>query len=130
MLMSAYIHIGRVHLTGGHQEPRELTWPMDVTAAPCTHSFGLTGYNSPRDQVGYQACRIVTAAPEAMDEVVTGPAVIGHALLLTLRYKSSVGQSTLTRFFSTHVSALPVAIATVVLVHFQSIRKQGILGSL
>ena len=42
----------------------------------------------------------------------------------------SVGQSTLTRFYSAHTFVLPVVAVVLMLTHFVMIRKQGISGPL
>ena len=85
--------------------------------------FGVTGYSLPWDQVGYWACKIVTGVPEAIP-------VVGTLLVEVLRSGPSVGQSTLTRFYSAHTFVLPVAAAVLMLAHFLMIRKQGISGPL
>jgi cytochrome b6 len=57
-------------------------------------------------------------------------AIVGPPLVLILRGGESVGQSTLTRFYSAHTFVLPVAAAVLILTHFLMIRKQGISGPL
>jgi cytochrome b6 len=47
-----------------------------------------------------------------------------------LRGGSSVGQATLTRYYSAHTFVLPWLIAVFMLAHFLMIRKQGISGPL
>ena len=47
-----------------------------------------------------------------------------------LRGSASVGQSTLTRFYSLHTFVLPLLTAVFMLMHFPMIRKQGISGPL
>eukprot|EP00986_Skeletonema_menzelii_P019781 scaffold29115_cov1319-Skeletonema_menzelii.AAC.19 len=56
--------------------------------------------------------------------------VVGPPLVLVLRGGESVGQSTLTRFYSAHTFVLPLAAAVLMLTHFLMIRKQGISGPL
>ena len=51
-------------------------------------------------------------------------------LVEVLRGGVSVGQSTLTRFYSAHTFVLPVVAAVLMLTHFVMIRKQGISGPL
>merc|ERR1712003_329479 len=103
------LHVFRVYLTGGFKKPRELTW--------------VTGYSLPWDQVGFWACKIVTGVPAAVP-------IVGPPLVLVLRGGESVGQSTLTRFYSAHTFVLPLAAAVLMLTHFLMIRKQGISGPL
>nr|ALP86076.1 cytochrome b6 [Phacus orbicularis] len=123
MVLMMILHICRVYLTGGFKRPRELTWVTGVILATLTVSFGVTGYSLPWDQVGYWAVKIVTGVPEAIP-------VIGSFIVELLRGSVSVGQSTLTRFYSLHTFVLPLLTATFMLAHFLMIRKQGISGPL
>eukprot|EP00962_Isochrysis_galbana_P062134 scaffold52076_cov1961-Isochrysis_galbana.AAC.1 len=77
-------------------------------------------YSLPWDQVGYWACKIVTGVPDAIP-------VVGGLIVQVLRGGVSVGQSTLTRFYSAHTFVLPVVAAVLMLTHFVMIRKQGVL---
>jgi cytochrome b6 len=56
--------------------------------------------------------------------------VVGPLLVGVLRGGVSVGQSTLTRFYSAHTFVLPVVAAGLMLTHFLMIRQQGISGPL
>jgi cytochrome b6 len=123
MVLNMILHVCRVYLTGGFKKPRELTWVTGVALASVTVSFGVTGYSLPWDQVGYWACKIVTGVPDAIP-------VIGGLLVQVLRGGLSVGQSTLTRFYSAHTFVLPVVAVVLMLTHFVMIRKQGISGPL
>jgi len=67
--------------------------------------------------------RWVTGVPEAIP-------VVGGVLVELLRGSVSVGQATLTRFYSAHTFVLPVVAAVLLLIHFLMIRKQGISGPL
>jgi len=123
MVLNMILHVCRVYLTGGFKKPRELTWVTGVALASVTVSFGVTGYSLPWDQVGYWACKIVTGVPDAIP-------VVGDLVFKLLRGGVSVGQSTLTRFYSAHTFVLPVVAAVLMLTHFVMIRKQGISGPL
>jgi cytochrome b6 len=123
MVLNMILHVCRVYLTGGFKKPRELTWVTGVALASVTVSFGVTGYSLPWDQVGYWACKIVTGVPEAIP-------IVGNLIVEVLRGGVSVGQSTLTRFYSAHTFVLPVVAAVLMLTHFVMIRKQGISGPL
>jgi cytochrome b6 len=123
MVLNMILHVCRVYLTGGFKKPRELTWVTGVALASVTVSFGVTGYSLPWDQVGYWACKIVTGVPDAIP-------IVGGLVVQLLRGGVSVGQSTLTRFYSAHTFVLPVVAAVLMLTHFVMIRKQGISGPL
>jgi len=123
MVLNMILHVCRVYLTGGFKKPRELTWVTGVALASVTVSFGVTGYSLPWDQVGYWACKIVTGVPDAVP-------IVGGLLVEVLRGGVSVGQSTLTRFYSAHTFVLPVVAVVLMLTHFVMIRRQGISGPL
>jgi cytochrome b6 len=123
MVLNMILHVCRVYLTGGFKKPRELTWVTGVALASVTVSFGVTGYSLPWDQVGYWACKILTGVPDAIP-------IVGGLLVEVLRGGVSVGQSTLTRFYSAHTFVLPVVAVVLMLTHFVMIRKQGISGPL
>merc|ERR1712021_173700 len=105
MVLMLVLHVFRVYLTGGFKKPRELTWVTGVILSVVTVSFGVTG--------------VPAAVP-----------IVGPPLVLILRGGESVGQATLTRFYSAHTFVLPVAAAVLMLTHFLMIRKQGISGPL
>ncbi|KAK8317344.1 hypothetical protein V6Z12_A13G104900, partial [Gossypium hirsutum] len=123
MVLMTILHVFLVYLTGGFKKPRELTWVTGVVLGVLTASFGVTGYSLPRYQIGYWAVKIVTGVPEAIP-------VIGSPLVELLRGSASVGQSTLTRFYSLHTFVLPLLTTVFMLMHFLMIRKQGISGPL
>ena len=56
--------------------------------------------------------------------------VIGSSLVELLRRSTSIGQSTLTRFYSLHTFVLPLLTTVFMLMHFPMIRKQGISSPL
>lgn len=101
MVLMMILHVFRVYLTGGFKKPRELTWVTGVVLGVLTASFGVTGYSLPWDQIGYWAVKIVTGVPDAIP-------VIGSSVVELLRGSASVGQSTLTRFYSLHTFVLPL----------------------
>ena len=121
--LSLITHVLRVYLTGGFKKPRELIWVTGTFLAVQTLSFGVTGYSLPWDQIGFWACKIVTALPQSLDDIVPR---LGFFFLDTLRGSFSVGQSSLTRFYSLHTFVLPIITLTLLLSHFSILRKQGI----
>jgi len=104
MVLMMILHVFRVYLTGGFKKPRELTWVTGVILAVITVSFGVTGYSLPWDQVGYWAVKIVSGVPSAIP-------VVGDQIVELMRGGVSVGQGTLTRYYSLHTFVLPWLIA-------------------
>nr|YP_009589615.1 cytochrome b6 [Selaginella pennata]QBL76198.1 cytochrome b6 [Selaginella pennata] len=121
MVSTMIPHAPRVYPTGGSKKPRESTWVTGVVPAALTVSPGVTGYPSPRDQIGHRAVKIVTGVPEAIP-------FIGSPSVESPRGSVSVGQSTSTRFHSSHTSASPPLTAAFMPMHSPTIRKQGIPG--
>lgn len=127
MVLILILHIARVYFTGGLKKPRELIWITGIILAVTSISFGVSGYSLPWDQVGYWASKIVTAVPEALENLIPG---IGKISVFLFRGGFSVNQSTLTRFYSIHTFLLPLVNLILVIIHFAIIRKQGISGPL
>ncbi len=65
----------------------------------------------------------MTGVPDALP-------VVGPLLVTLLRGGASVGQGTLSRFYTVHTLVLPLLATAALLVHFLLIRKQGISGPL
>lgn len=123
MVVCLVTHISRVYLTGGFKIPREITWLSGTLLSVFIVSFGVSGYSLPWDQVAFWACKIVTGVPDALP-------ILGGYVVRLLRGGISVGQKTLTRFFSGHTFVLPVSVLIGLVRHFVLIRKQGISGPL
>ncbi|KMT19840.1 hypothetical protein BVRB_1g008880 [Beta vulgaris subsp. vulgaris] len=121
MVLMMILHVFRMYLANVSKKPRELTWVIGVVLGLLTASFRVTGYSLPRDRIGYWAVKIVTGVPDAFP-------VIGSPLVELLRGSASVGQSTLTRFYSLHTFVWPLLIAVFMLMHFLMIHKQDISG--
>lgn len=127
MFQMIILRVSRVYFTGGYKKPREATWTTGTSLTATTISFGVTGYSLPWDQIGFWACKIVTATPEVVDTLMPG---IGSLLVLSLRSGYSVTQSTLSRLYSIHTLILPLLALLPLLVHPLLLRKQGISGPL
>ncbi|MFS7946625.1 putative cytochrome b/b6, di-hem cytochrome, transmembrane, cytochrome b6, PetB [Helianthus anomalus] len=83
----------------------------------------LTGGFKKRRELTWVTVKIVTGVPNAIP-------VIGSPLVELLRGSASVGQSTLTRFYSLHTFVLPLLTAVFMLMHYPMIGNQGISGPL
>ncbi|KAI4990997.1 hypothetical protein ZWY2020_039368, partial [Hordeum vulgare] len=76
-----------------------LTWVTCVFLAVLTPLFGVTGSSLPWDQISYWTVKTVTRVRDAIP-------IIGSPLVELLRGSASVGQSTLTRFYTPLLSYL------------------------
>ena len=95
----------------------------NLASSPDSSYIGLVVEVYDSTKATFKGVAVVTGVPEAVP-------VVGTPLLFLLRGGVSVGQLTLTRFYSAHTFLLPVATAALMLTHFLMIRKQGISGPL
>ena len=118
MVISVWIHMFRVFMTGSYKPPREFNWLIGVVMLFCTLWLSFTGYILPWDQIAFWAITVgmqmATYAPLLSDE---------SAFILLGGVE--VGQGTLIRFYVMHVIAFPLIIAILMVVHFWRIRKDG-----
>jgi cytochrome b6 len=86
-------------------------------------AFGFTGYLLPWDELSLSATKVGTDIPRAIP-------VVGQWATQLLRGGEDVTGDTLTRFFSIHISILPVFAFLLLAVHVFLIQKHGISSPL
>jgi quinol-cytochrome oxidoreductase complex cytochrome b subunit len=118
MVISVFLHMGRVFYTGSYKPPREFNWVIGVLLLVTTFLLSFSGYLLPWDQLSIWAITVGTniggAAP-----------ILGPKILFLLRGGKEIDQPTLIRFYTLHVIFLPLAAAFLMAVHFWRIRKDG-----
>jgi quinol-cytochrome oxidoreductase complex cytochrome b subunit len=119
MVITVFLHMVRVIITGAYQPPRRLNWIVGVLLLLSTLAFSFTGYLLPWDQLAYWAITIGTG----MADVVP---LIGPAILYLLRGGPEVGAAALLRFYALHVFVLPILVIIGIGFHIYKVRKQGI----
>ena len=138
MVISIWLHMYRVFLTGSYKPPREFNWGVGVILLVLTLFLSFTGYLLPWDQLAIWAIsvgsRMAGAHPFVGQEgpgsslLQIGGVPLIHSgsdarfLLLGARM---VGENTLLRFYVLHCVAVPLAAALLIAVHFWRIRKDG-----
>jgi len=138
MVLTVWLHMLRVFLTGSYKPPREFNWVIGVLLLVLTMLLSFTGYLLPWDQLAMWAVTVGTNMVEAVPwagQAGTPPSWLGvsgesltepvwglRALLLG---GPSVGPATLLRFYVLHCLALPAAMIVLMAVHFWRIRKDG-----
>jgi quinol-cytochrome oxidoreductase complex cytochrome b subunit len=142
MVITIWLHMYRVFLTGSYKPPREFNWGVGVILLVLTLLLSFTGYLLPWDQLAIWAITVGSNMARATPLVgYEGPGAkllfIGlgdhkveliHSggdarfLLLGARF---VGEATLLRFYVLHCVALPLAAALLIAVHFWRVRKDG-----
>ena len=138
MIISIWLHMMRVFLTGSYKPPREFNWGVGVILLVLTLLLSFTGYLLPWDQLAMWAITVGSNMGKAtplvgMQGPLTGVISVGGVPLITPRSDAAflllgstrVGEETLMRFYVLHCIALPLAAAVLIAVHFWRIRKDG-----
>ena len=138
MVISVWLHMLRVFLTGSYKPPREFNWGVGVILLVLTLMLSFTGYLLPWDQLAMWAVTVGTnmarATPFAGHEgpgasfVQIGDINVIHSasdaryVLLGGRF---VGAATILRFYVLHCVAFPLIVAFLIAIHFWRVRKDG-----
>ncbi|HKJ41025.1 MAG TPA: cytochrome b N-terminal domain-containing protein, partial [Sunxiuqinia sp.] len=115
------LHIIRVFIWGAYKKPRELTWLIGVLLLFLTAGLIFTGAALPWDETGYWASEVGTSIAGTVP-------LIGNFLEQFLRGGFSMGQLTLSRFFTFHVVLIPALSFIIILFHLLAFRKYGSVG--
>jgi len=118
MIILIFLHMGRVFFFGAYKYPRELNWIIGVVLVVLTLMMGLTGYLLPFDQRSFWATVV------AVNLNASGP-IVGPYLADFLRVGSEFGPTTITRFYSLHMLAIPGLIAALIGAHLYLVAKLG-----
>lgn len=117
MVATVCLHLVRVAAMGAYRG-RALNWLFGMVLLLATLGLAFTGYLLPWDQLSYWA---VTVAASMLDNV---PVLGGFCKRLALG-GDTVGQPTLTRFYTLHVALLPILLAAIGALHLWRVRKDG-----
>ncbi|MBF6613705.1 MAG: cytochrome b N-terminal domain-containing protein [Chloroflexi bacterium] len=118
MVITVFLHMCRVFYTGSFRAPRQFNWVIGVILLVLTFLLSYTGYLLPWDQLALWAVTVGLGIAKATP-------FIGDQVQFFLVGDNSIGQSTLIRFYTLHVIALPLVLAVFLAVHFWRIRKDG-----
>src|SRR5438046_977001 len=138
MVITVWIHMFRVFLTGSYKPPREFNWVIGVILLVLTLLLSFTGYLLPWDQLAIWAITVGSNMARATPGMgVEGPGasllVLNGVSLITsgsdakfaLLGGRSVGEMTLNRFYVLHCVAIPLAVSLLIMIHFWRVRKDG-----
>jgi len=132
MIITVWLHMFRVFLTGSYKTPREFNWSIGVILLVLTLLLSFTGYLLPDDQLGFWAVTVGTNMARATPLLGhEGP--FGSQLGMTpyndVRFAllggSIVDANALLRSYIWHCIALPLVAAIFMGVHFWRVRKDG-----
>ena len=138
MVITVWLHMFRVFMTGSYKPPREFNWSVGVVLLVLTMLLSFTGYLLPWDQLAIWAITVGSNMAGATPFLGTsGP---GSALLaigdVNFVHSTSdarfallggrfVGEGALLRFYVLHCIGLPFVIMIFMIVHFWRVRKDG-----
>ena len=130
MVVGALLHMARAFYTAAYRAPRELNWVIGMALLAVTLGLSFTGYLLPWDQLAYWAVTIGANIAQSPREVtdalgITGWLDAGGLQKELLLGSDTVGEEALTRFYLLHVMVLPLALVTLLAVHFWRVRKDG-----
>ena len=138
MVITVWLHMFRVFMTGSYKPPREFNWCVGVVLLVLTMLLSFTGYLLPWDQLAIWA--ITVGSNMAGATPIIGTSGPGSSLLAIgdVNFVTSVsdarfamlggrfvGESALLRFYVLHCIGLPFIIMIFMIVHFWRVRKDG-----
>src|ERR1700716_3131914 len=132
MVITTWLHMFRVVLTGSYKKPREFNWCVGVVLLVLTLLLSFTGYLLPDDQLGFWAVTVGTnmarATPMFGNEGPFG-AQLGLTPYNDVRFGllggSIVDANALLRSYIWHCIGIPIVASVLMIVHFWRIRKDG-----
>ncbi|MBI1987922.1 MAG: cytochrome b N-terminal domain-containing protein [Nitrospinae bacterium] len=132
MVITVWLHMFRVFMTGSYKPPREFNWVVGVLLLVFTLLLSFTGYLLPWDQLSMWAVTVGTNMARATplfghegpfaDYVGVNARFDARSLLLG---GSLVGPPALLRFYVLHCIVIPLVAGTLMILHFWRIRKDG-----
>src|SRR5438045_86822 len=138
MVITVWLHMFRVFMTGSYKPPREFNWSVGVIMLVLTLLLSFTGYLLPWDQLAIWAITVgsnmARATPFLGHEgpgaalLALGDVKLIHAAddaRFALLGGTFVGEGALLRFYVLHCVGLPLGIAVLMAVHFWRVRKDG-----
>ena len=138
MVITVWLHMFRVFLTGSYKPPREFNWGIGVFLLVFTLLLSFTGYLLPWDQLAIWAITVgsnMAGAPPFRGHEGPGASFLqigdlalvhaGDDAKFGLLGGRFVGSAALLRFYVLHCVGLPLLVATLIAVHFWRVRRDG-----
>ena len=132
MVITVWLHMLRVFLTGSYKAPRQFNWVIGVWLLVLTMFLSFTGYLLPWDQLSLWAVTVGTNMA-AYTPFIGHEGPLNEVLGLTaetdmralLLGSSEVGGPALLRFYVLHCIFIPLILCALLAVHFWRVRKDG-----
>ena len=144
MVISVWLHMMRVFMTGAYKPPREFNWGVGVILLLLTLLLSFTGYLLPWDQLAIWAVTVGTNMARATPimghegpgaSFIVVPYAEGAGTISVVHQASDVrfgllggrfvSAATLLRFYVLHCVAFPLVAAFLIALHFWRVRKDG-----
>lgn len=138
MVITVWLHMYRVFLTGSYKPPREFNWNVGVILLVLTLLLSFTGYLLPWDQLAVWAITVGTNMARAtpfLGHEGPGASLLsiggldfvhaGDDVRFGLLGGRFVGEAAILRFYVLHCVGIPLAAATLMAIHFWRVRKDG-----
>lgn len=117
-LASALIHMFSAFFMKAYRRPREIGWWSGIVLLLLGLGFGFSGYLLPMDNLGFFATKVGMAMMENLP-------CIGHPAANLLRGGLQVGDNAAARFYTLHVSVLPMIFLMILGLHLYLVQKHG-----
>ena len=118
LVITVFLHLVRVVVTGGYKAGRRLNWTVGVGLLLLVLTFNFTGTLLPWDQLAYWAVTVSTS-------IIHHVPLVGREIAAMLLGGREVGQSALRTFYALHVAALPAVTIALLATHVWRVRKDG-----
>ncbi len=113
-----YLHMYRALLYGSYKAPRELLWLFGMCIYLALMAEAFFGYVLPWGNMSFWGAQVIVN----LFGTIPG---IGPGLVEWIRGDYGIADSTLNRFFALHVSALPLALLLLIVLHLVALRQTG-----
>ncbi|HFL8819404.1 MAG TPA: cytochrome bc complex cytochrome b subunit [Candidatus Azoamicus sp. OHIO2] len=113
-----YLHVFRGLLYGSYKKPRELLWIIGVVIFLCLLAECFFGYLLPWGNMSFWGAQVITSLFGAIP-------VIGASFVELIRGDYTISGATLNRFFSIHVSAMPLIFLILIMLHLIALHEVG-----
>ena len=113
-----YLHMFRGIMYGSYRTPRELIWVDGMVIFLALMAEAFFGYLLPWGQMSFWGAQVIV-------NMFSSVPLIGPELSLWLRGDYVVGDATLNRFYSFHVSIVPMVLTGLVAIHVIALHEAG-----
>ena len=113
-----YLHMFRALLYGSYKAPRELLWIIGMLVYIALMAEAFMGYVLPWGNMSFWGAQVIVSLFGTIP-------VIGPGLVEWIRGDYGISDATLNRFFSLHVTAIPLALALLVVLHIVALHHVG-----